>query len=93
MRAVVVGLALIAVVSGFQDAQKGYHATVGIPEAAKIKAAEEQILAKADVNIPESDRIVGGANAPNNAHPYLVRSELRNRFGLEYRLLKCYANT
>lgn len=74
MRAlVVIGFALIAVVSGLHDAQEGYHASVGIPEAARIKAEEEQIIARTGLMLLDNDRIVGGASAPINAHPYLVR--------------------
>lgn len=69
MRVVVVGLLLVAVVSGYQDVQKYYHEAVGIPEAARIKAAEEKIALEKTLL---DDRIVGGAIAPANAHPYLV---------------------
>lgn len=70
MHALVVALTLVAAVSGFQDIQRGYHEAVGIPEAARIKAAEDQILARSRDGF--FDRIVGGAVAPVNAHPYLV---------------------
>lgn len=77
MRALIfLGLALVTVVSGLQEVQKGYHESVGIPEAARIKAAEDQVLALSGTVDNYSDRIVGGASAPANAHPYLVSYSL-----------------
>lgn len=70
MRVVIVSLLLVAVAAGFQDVQKGYHEAVGIPEAARIKAAEEDIHVRSLIRT--NDRIVGGAVAPVNSHPYLV---------------------
>ncbi|KOB74999.1 Chymotrypsin-like serine protease [Operophtera brumata] len=65
-------LALVTVASGLQDVQKGYHEAVGIPEAARIQAAEDQVMARSGILDNYSDRIVGGAMAPANAHPYLA---------------------
>lgn len=64
-----VGLALVATTYAFTEVRKGYHDAVGIPEAERIRAAEEKFL----TNAKGGDRIVGGALAPINSHPYLVR--------------------
>lgn len=71
-KAVLFGLLLVgsAVCSVEIDIGRGYHEEVGIPLAESIKAAEEAALARAAEDI--DSRIVGGAVAPSNAHPYLV---------------------
>lgn len=62
----------------FLDVGVGYHDRVGIPHAAKLKAAEDEIMAKQaeaeedTVVDPLDDRIVGGAVSATGAHPYLV---------------------
>lgn len=69
MRAVVLlGLALVASTSALVEVGTGYHQAVGIPTAEKIRAEEEKLLAAAG----KDNRVVGGAIAPANAHPYFV---------------------
>lgn len=69
MRALfLVGLALVASASAFVEVGTGYHQEVGIPTAEKIRLAEEKIV----VDPAQNDRVVGGAYAPANAHPYFV---------------------
>lgn len=63
-----VGLALVASASALVEVGFGYHQEIGIPTAEKIRLAEEKILAEA----AQDDRVVGGAVAPANAHPYFV---------------------
>ncbi|XP_064073146.1 brachyurin-like [Vanessa tameamea] len=65
----VVVLCLVAAVSATVEVSTNYHIDIGIPEATRIKEAEEKILAnQSDVQ----GRIVGGVVAPPNAHPYLA---------------------
>ncbi|KAH9633626.1 hypothetical protein HF086_014594 [Spodoptera exigua] len=67
MRAVVLlGLVLVASTSALVEVGTGYHQTIGIPAAEKIKAEEEKLLAAQ----ASDNRVVGGAIAPANAHPY-----------------------
>ena len=69
MRALLlVSLALVASASAFVEVGTGYHQEVGIPTAERIRLAEEKIIAEAATD----DRVVGGAVAPSNAHPYFV---------------------
>ncbi|XP_050550440.1 transmembrane protease serine 9 [Spodoptera frugiperda] len=69
MRAVVLlGLALVASTSALVEVGTGYHQAVGIPTAEKIRAEEEKLLAAAG----KDNRVVGGAIAPANAHPYFA---------------------
>ncbi|XP_047028153.1 brachyurin-like [Helicoverpa zea] len=69
MRAVILlGLGLLASASAFVEVKSGYHQDVGIPTAEWIKANEEKRLAEA----AQDERIVGGAIAPANAHPYFA---------------------
>lgn len=78
MRCLLIGLALLASASAFLDVGVGYHDRVGIPHATKLKAAEDEIMAKQaeaeedTVVDPLDDRIVGGAVSATGAHPYLV---------------------
>lgn len=73
MRALVLlGLALVASASASVEVELGYHQAIGIPTAEKIWANEERMLAEDAYN----DRIVGGAVAPANAHPYFVSTWL-----------------
>ncbi|CAK1582645.1 unnamed protein product [Parnassius mnemosyne] len=55
----------------FVEPLMDYHETVGIPLATRIKEAEDAIMMGAD-NVVNDVRIVGGAVAPVNAHPYLA---------------------
>ncbi|XP_021201516.3 brachyurin [Helicoverpa armigera] len=67
MRAILLlGLGLLATASALVEVNTGYHQEIGIPTAAKIKENEEKLLAEKD------ERIVGGAIAPANAHPYFA---------------------
>uniref|UniRef100_A0A2A4JJV5 Peptidase S1 domain-containing protein n=1 Tax=Heliothis virescens TaxID=7102 RepID=A0A2A4JJV5_HELVI len=61
-------LGLLASASAFVEVNFDYHNEIGIPAAAKIKEIEDKLLAQA----PEGNRIVGGAIAPANAHPYFA---------------------
>lgn len=74
---VLFGLLLVVSVSALVEVQTNYHDSVGIPEAERIRVLEEEILAKNDdfQKYPSElsvDRIVGGALAPANSHPYFV---------------------
>lgn len=75
MRALVLfGLSLVVSASALVEVQTNYHESVGIPEAERISAIEEEILAKND-NVqsdPSDNKIVGSVLAPANAHPYFV---------------------
>uniref|UniRef100_A0A2A4JJQ3 Peptidase S1 domain-containing protein n=1 Tax=Heliothis virescens TaxID=7102 RepID=A0A2A4JJQ3_HELVI len=62
------GLGLLASASAFVEVNLDYHNEIGIPAAAKIKENEERLLALT----PQENRIVGGAIAPANAHPYFA---------------------
>uniref|UniRef100_A0A2A4JKX6 Peptidase S1 domain-containing protein n=1 Tax=Heliothis virescens TaxID=7102 RepID=A0A2A4JKX6_HELVI len=62
------GLGLLASASAFVEVNFDYHNEIGIPAAAKIKENEERLLA---LTLHEN-RIVGGAVAPANAHPYFA---------------------
>lgn len=53
--------ALAAVVTAAVVKEQGYHATVGIPLAARLRRAEAS-----------GSRIIGGKPAPLGEHPYLV---------------------
>ncbi|XP_047534171.1 brachyurin-like [Vanessa atalanta] len=66
---VVVGFCLVVAVSATVEVSTNYHIDIGIPEATRIKEAEEKILANQD-NVNE--RIVGGVVSPPNAFPYLA---------------------
>ncbi|CAD0197881.1 unnamed protein product [Chrysodeixis includens] len=67
MRALVlVGFALVATVSALVDVNVGYHEAIGIPTAEKIRLAEQEAL------VAQEERIVGGALAPTNSHPYFA---------------------
>nr|ANS56509.1 chymotrypsin-like serine protease 4 [Antheraea yamamai] len=63
------GLAAVATVSAHVEVNSFYHETYGIPEAQRIKDFEDKIIASR--NAQEDQKIVGGAVAPTNAHPYL----------------------
>ncbi|KAG6442443.1 hypothetical protein O3G_MSEX002350 [Manduca sexta] len=75
MRAVLVfGLALVASASAFVSISKPYHEEIGIPQARRIKAYEESLMANKQaktVSEFQADRIIGGVVASANAHPYL----------------------
>ncbi|KAJ8719733.1 hypothetical protein PYW08_011908 [Mythimna loreyi] len=62
-----VGL-LVASATALVEVGSGYHQEVGIPTAEKIRVAEEKVLEEA----AQDDRVVGGAIAPANAHPYFA---------------------
>lgn len=66
-RLILLGVLLGAVISVTCDIDigRGYHEEIGIPLAESIKAQEDAI------NV-QDERIVGGAVASWNAHPYLV---------------------
>lgn len=66
----VLGLAILASVSAHVEVNSFYHESFGIPEAQRIKDIEDKIIA--NQKLQEDERIVGGAIAPTNAHPYLV---------------------
>ncbi|XP_026730342.1 collagenase-like [Trichoplusia ni] len=67
MRALVlVGFALVASASALVDVNVGYHEAVGIPTAEKIRLAEEEMMSA------KEERVVGGALAPTNSHPYFA---------------------
>nr|AFM28257.1 chymotrypsin [Heliothis virescens] len=69
MRALILlGLGLLASASALVEVKSGYHQEIGIPTAEWIKANEEKHLAE----VAEGERIVGGAIAPANAHPYFA---------------------
>ncbi|CAH2041295.1 unnamed protein product, partial [Iphiclides podalirius] len=53
---------------GMVEPLQDYHETVGIPLASRIKEAEDAIM----MGSSRIERIVGGAIAPTNAHPYLA---------------------
>lgn len=80
MRCLLIGLALLATAAAYVEVSVGYHENIGIPTAAKIKAAEDEIVAKlaeAEEEVADQhndDRIVGGAVSTNAAHPFLVRN-------------------
>ncbi|CAD0197882.1 unnamed protein product [Chrysodeixis includens] len=66
MRALLLfGFALVVSASAV-EVPATYHDTIGIPLAAEIKASEEAYLK----SLPANERIIGGAIAPVNAHPY-----------------------
>lgn len=69
MRVVLLCVFLIAAVSAKVKPLVDYHEQVGIPLATRIKEAEDAIHARA----AKDGRIVGGAVAPFNAYPYLVK--------------------
>ncbi|XP_046967952.1 brachyurin-like [Vanessa cardui] len=66
---IVVGFCLVAAVSATLEVSTNYHIDIGIPEATRIKEAEEKVLANQN-NV--KDRIVGGVISPPNAYPYLA---------------------
>lgn len=68
MRSLVLVALLVASASPLVEVRSGYHEEVGIPTAEKIRVAEEKVLEEA----AQDDRVVGGAIAPVNAHPYFV---------------------
>lgn len=69
MRALLlIGLVLVASASALVEVGTGYHERIGIPTAEKLRIAEEELFAKSALD----DRVVGGAVAPANAHPYFV---------------------
>lgn len=72
MRFLIVGLALLALAVAYEDVAVEYHDTIGIPNAARIKAEEERIFAQQGDVRPSDERIVGGAVSAVGAHPYLV---------------------
>ncbi|XP_072949846.1 transmembrane protease serine 9-like [Epargyreus clarus] len=67
MQIALVVLSLVAAATAFSDVEVGYHRTVGIPLAMKIKAAEDAIM-KRNAN----SRIVGGEEADPTSHPFLA---------------------
>ncbi|CAD0197885.1 unnamed protein product [Chrysodeixis includens] len=68
MRALILfGLTLVASGSAV-NVSVSYHDTIGIPLAERIKTYEEAYFAK----VPTNERIIGGAVAPANAHPYFA---------------------
>ncbi|KAJ0176011.1 hypothetical protein K1T71_008185 [Dendrolimus kikuchii] len=71
-KVVFLGLLLVAsaVCSVEVNIGRGYHEEIGIPLAESIRAAEEEALARSADS--KDGRIVGGAVAPTNAHPYLA---------------------
>lgn len=87
MRAILlVGLALLAscVASPLTpqaEPQLYYHDAVGFQLAAKIKATEEALMKELldnairgePIEVPITSRIVGGAAAPTDTYPFLVR--------------------
>ncbi|KAI8432347.1 hypothetical protein MSG28_004760 [Choristoneura fumiferana] len=71
MRSVLlVGLTIVASAVALVNPSLGYHEAVGIPQAARIKAFEEQY--HASVKEGQNERIVGGAVANTDAYPHLA---------------------
>nr|XP_021201514.2 collagenase [Helicoverpa armigera] len=69
MRALLLlGLGLLASASAFVEVNSDYHKDIGIPAAAQIKENEERLMAET----ARAGRVVGGAIAPANAHPYFA---------------------
>lgn len=60
---------LVASVSSFVEIKSGYHDRVGIPEAERLRVAEELAVSR-------QERIVGGSLANPTEHPYLVSNHL-----------------
>jgi hypothetical protein len=71
-------LVVCLVASAIADVQittpNGYHQDIGIPLAAKIKKAEEELFNSKE--FADRNRIIGGTLAEQNSHPYLVSTNL-----------------
>lgn len=65
MKLFLVAFAVVAAVSAFEPIETDYHNAIGVPEAARIKAAEEAL----DF---DGSRITGGSVSSLGAFPHLV---------------------
>lgn len=72
MKILVLFVVLATVAFAAEEPQRFYHETVGVPEATRIRQAEQ-------ARDFDGSRIVGGSAAGLGAHPHIVSISVRRR--------------